>query len=127
QETKVKVWRRFPRGGRVALTLKDGPIAPLTPDSEQDAIRIQGAVRSNAKGERLVTLFLVNDQREPESNRDGAWLFQPELIVKGSGEAAGTAVFLRRPSNDVVVDDAERDHLGLIYRRRVEFAVGHGV
>jgi hypothetical protein len=36
-------------------------------------------------------------------------------------------VFLRRPSNDVVVDDAERDHLGLIYRRRVEFAVGHGV
>ncbi len=127
QETKVKVWRRFPRGGRVALTLKDGPIAPLTPDSEQDAVRIQGAVRSNAKGERLVTLFLVNDQREPETNRDGAWLFQPELIVKGSGEAAGTPVFLRRPSNDVVVDDAERDHLGLIYRRRVEFAVGHGV
>jgi Helicase conserved C-terminal domain len=127
QETKVKVWRRSPRGGRVTLTLKDGPIKPLAPDSEQDEVRIQGAVRTNAKGERLVTLFLVNDQREPETNRDSAWLFQPEVSVKGAGEAAGTPVFLRRPSNETVVDDAERDHLGLIYRRLVEFAVGHGV
>jgi len=127
QETKVKVWRRKPCGGRVTITLVDGPIKPLTPDSEQDEVRIQGAVRTNAKGERLVTLFLVNDQREPETNRDSAWLFQPELSVRGSGEANGAPVFLRRPSNDVVVDDIERDHLGLIYRRRVEFAVGHGV
>jgi Helicase conserved C-terminal domain len=126
-ETKVKVWRRSPRGGRVTLTLEDGPIKPIAPDSDQDEVRIQGAVRTNAKGERLVTLFLVNDQREPETNRDSAWLFQPELSVKGAGEAAGTPVFLRRPSNDIVVDDAERDHLALIYRRRVEFAVGHGV
>jgi hypothetical protein len=127
QETKVKVWRRSPRGGRVTLTLDDGPIAPLEPDSEQRDVRIQGAVRTNVKGERLVTLFLVNDQRELETNRDTAWLFQPEVTVRGSGEAAGTPVFLRRPSNDVVVDDVERDQLGLIYRRRVEFAVGHGV
>jgi hypothetical protein len=126
-ETKVKVWRRFPRGGRVRLALKDGVIEPLVPDTEQQEVRIQGAVRTNAKGERLVTLFLVNGQIEPDTNRDSAWLFQPELSVKGSGDASGTPVFLRRPSNDVVVDDAERDHLGLIYRRRVEFAVGHGV
>ena len=77
-------------------------------DTQERKVRIQGAVRTNAKGERLVTLFLVNDQREPETNRDSAWLFQPELSVKGSGQAAGTPVFLRRPSNDVVVDDAER-------------------
>lgn len=127
QDAKVKVWRRTPRGGRVTLTLEDGLIKPLAPDADQDEVRIQGAVRTNAKGERLVTVFLVNDQREPETNRDGAWLFQPELSVQGSGEASGTPVFLRRPSNDVVVDDAERDHLGLIYRRKVEFAVGHGV
>ncbi|GEL75267.1 DISARM system helicase DrmA [Myxococcus virescens] len=127
EESKVKVWRRFPRGGRVTLTLEDGPIKPLVPDAELEEVRIQGAVRTNAKGERLVTLFLVNGQLEPETNRDSAWLFQPELGVTGSGEAAGAPVFLRRPSNDVVVDDSERDHLGLIYRRRVEFAVGHGV
>jgi len=127
QETKVKVWRRSPRGGRVTLVLVDGPVQPLVPDTDQDEVRIQGAVRTNAKGERLVTLFLVNGQLEPKTNRDSAWLFQPELRVRGSGEEAGGPVFRRRPSNDVVVEDAERDHLGLIYRRRVEFAVGHGV
>lgn len=127
EETKVKVWRRVPRGGRAHLTLKDGVIEPLVPDAEQDEVRIQGAVRTNAKGECLVTLFLVNGQLEPDTNRDSAWLFQPELIVTGSGDRAGTPVFRRRPTNDVIVDDAERDHLGLIYRRRVEFAVGHGV
>ncbi len=127
EETKVKVWRRLPRGGRARLKLQDGVIKPLVPDELQQEVRIQGAVRTNAKGERLVTLFLVNGQLEPDTNRDSAWLFQPELIVRGAGEAAGTAVFLRRPSNDVVVDDAERDQLSLIYRGRVEFAVGHGV
>ncbi|HXO43462.1 MAG TPA: DISARM system helicase DrmA, partial [Thermoanaerobaculia bacterium] len=127
EETKVKVWRRIPRGGRVRLRLDDGVIKPLLPDHHEQEVRIQGAVRTNAKGERLVTLFLVNRQLEPDMNRDSAWLFQPVLIVRGFGKAAGTAVFLRRPINDVVVDDAERDHLGLIYRRRVEFAVGHGV
>lgn len=126
-EAKVKVWRRIPRGGCVHLTLKDGPIQPLVPDTEQHEVRIQGAVRTNSKGERLVTLFLVNGQFEPDTNRDTAWLFQPELNVSGADETAGMPVFLRRPSNDVVVDDPERDHLSLIYRRRVEFAVGHGV
>ena len=48
---------------------------------------MQGTVRTNAKGERLVTLFLVNGQLEPETNRDSAWLFQPEIIVRGAGEA----------------------------------------
>jgi len=126
-ETKVKVWRRVPCGGTVTVALKEGPIAPVAPDPDRDEVRLQGAVRTNARGERLVTLFLVNDQRDPKTNRDAAWLFQPELGVKGAGAAAGEPVFLRRPRNDIVVDDPERDHLELIYRRRVEFAVGHGV
>jgi hypothetical protein len=126
-EAKVKVWRRIPRGGTLRLKLEDGVLKPRVPDAEEQEVRIQGAVRTNAMGERLVTLFLVNGQLEPKTNRDVAWLFQPELVVRGSGEAAGAPVFRRRPSNDVVVDDPERDHLGLIYRRRVEFAVGHGV
>lgn len=127
EETKVKVWRRHPRGGLVPLKLEDGAIEPLVPDAQEQEVRIQGAVRTNAKGERLVTLFLVNGQLEPDTNRDAAWLFQPELVVTGSGDDAGAPVFLRRPSHDVVVDDVERDHLDLIYRRHVEFAVGHGV
>jgi hypothetical protein len=125
-ETKVKVWRRIPRGGQVSLKLVDGAIKPLIPDDAVERVRVQGTVRTNAKGERLVTLFLVNGQVAPERNEDSAWLFQPEIIVRGSGDG-DAAVFRRRPSNEVVVEDDERDHLGLIYRRRVEFAVGHGV
>jgi hypothetical protein len=46
-------------------------------------VRVQGSMRAkNANGDRLVTLFLVNAQEEPETNRDTAWVFQPELIVR---------------------------------------------
>lgn len=127
ESAKVKVWRRRQHGGRIRLVLQDGVIKPLVPDAEQQDVRLQGAIRTNAKGERIVTLFLVNGQVEPRTNRDSAWLFQPELIVKGADHASGAAVFRRRPSNDIVVDDPERDHLALLYRRLVEFAVGHGV
>ncbi len=127
EDVKVKVWRRSPRGGRVALKLEDGPIPRLVPDADQENVFLQGAVRINAEGERLVTLFLVNGQIEPETNRDSAWLFQPEIRVTASDVAAGAPIFLRRPSNDISMDDDEPDHLRLIYRRRVEFAVGHGV
>lgn len=126
EDAKVKVWRRIPRGGRVNLRLVDGVVAPLVPDDDEQGVRIQGTVRTNANGERLVTLFLVNGQLAPERNEDAAWLFQPEIVVRGVGEHR-PAMFRRRPSNDLIVEDDERGHLGLIYRRCVEFAVGHGV
>ena len=114
-------------GGVVALSLVDGPIRPATPDHDQPDVRLQGTVRTNNKGERLITLFLVNGQIEPEDNKDRAWLFQPEILVEASHTQADKSVFLRRPANEVVVDDPERDRLALIYRDRLEFAVGHGV
>ncbi|HRX78182.1 MAG TPA: hypothetical protein P5307_03925, partial [Pirellulaceae bacterium] len=126
EEVKVRVWRRVPCGGTSHLPMADGQIRPQAPDPQEGDVRIQGTVRTNAKGERLVTLFLVNGQLEPETNKDTAWLFQPEIAVR-SRNAGSPQIFRRRPGGGAVVDDAERDHLGLIYRRNVEFAVGHGV
>jgi hypothetical protein len=126
EEVKVKVWRRVPCGGTSIVPMIDGQLRPFVPDSREQDVRIQGTVRTNTNGERLVTLFLVNGQMEPETNKDRAWLFQPEIIVR-SRNPQDPAVFRRRPSNDMVVEDSERDHLGLLYRKRVEFAVGHGV
>ena len=123
-EVKVRVWQRVPCGGMVTLPLIDGAIKPSIPDRDQPDVRLQGTVRTNNKGERLVTLFIVNGQVEPEENKDSSWLFQPEIVVEGPEERA---VFRRRPSSEVVVDDPERDRLALIYRNRLEFAVGHGV
>lgn len=134
QVLKAKVWRRKPSGGTFQLALKDGVISPVIPDSACPEVRIQGTVRSpNEKGERLVTLFLVNSQIEPQENRDTAWVFQPEILVRAIGESAVKDIFRRRPALEADAgaadDDDLRERLALemIYRDRVEFAVGHGV
>ena len=79
ERTKAKVWQRIPCGGKFVLPLAEGVIAPRAPDKTYAEVRVQGSVRAkNANGDRLVTLFLVNAQEEPETNRDIAWVFQPE-------------------------------------------------
>ena len=126
-KAKVKAWQRIPCGGTFVLDLKEGIISHRAPDPENPEVRIQGTVRGrNANGDRLVTLFLVNGQREPEENKDSAWLFQPELIVRAADDAPDPAIFRRRPLLDEKAED-ERVALEMVYRNRVEFAVGHGV
>lgn len=126
EQVKVRVWQRVPCGGALILPLEDGPIGSLAPDADQSDVRLQGVVRTNQAGERLVTLFLVNGQLEPNENQDSAWVFQPELSVTAAADSS-PAVFLRTPRAEVPVEDEERDRLALIYREEVEFAVGHGV
>lgn len=128
EEVKCKVWQRIPRGGKLVLPLAEGAIPHWEPDETCPEVRVQGSVRAkNANGDRLVTLFLVNAQKDPDSNRDTAWLFQPELIVRSEMEATKRAIFRRRPVLDADGMDPERESLEMIYRNRVEFAVGHGV
>jgi hypothetical protein len=127
-QTKAKVWQRIPCGGKIVLPLTEGVIPHQAPDSEFPEVRVQGSIRAkNANGDRLVTLFLVNAQEEPDTNRDTAWVFQPELIVRSEKDAAKRAIFRRRPVLDADGMDPEREALEMIYRNRVEFAVGHGV
>tara|TARA_R110000782_G_scaffold268961_3_gene366216 strand:+ start:19637 stop:23677 length:4041 start_codon:yes stop_codon:yes gene_type:complete len=128
QGPKAKVWQRVPSGGRIKLKIEEGQIAHQAPDPAQPQVRIQGTVRGkNANGDRLVTLFLVNAQEEPDENKDSAWIFQPELIVRAVEDAADKSVFRRRLAMSLHADDPERDTLEMIYRRHVEFATGHGV
>ena len=124
---KVKVWQRIPCGGWLTIDLVEGVVSHRAPDSEHPEVRVQGTIRSkNANGDRLVTLFLVNAQQEPEENKDSAWVFQPELIVRAAGES-NKAIFRRRIALSGKEDDEERKALEMIYREQVEFAVGHGV
>lgn len=121
----LRVWKRVPSGGRLTLAMREGPIEPVAPDPSCPQVLIQGTVRPPLpSGERLVTIFLVNDQPKPEQNQDQAWVFQPEIILR---HASGEAVFRRRPEAAESDHDQERLNLEMIYRRRVEFAVGHGV
>lgn len=126
-ETKAKVWKRIPCGGRVTLPMKEGIVPHQAPDREHPEVRIQGSIRArNANGDRLITLFLVNAQEEPETNKDTAWLFQPEIRVRAPESATDKAVFRRRPLGLEDSDDDERKALEMVYRKKVEFAVGHG-
>ena len=127
-QVKVKVWQRIPCGGKLPIDLTEGVISHRAPDSAHPEVRVQGTVRKkNANGDRLITLFLVNAQQEPEENKDSAWVFQPNLSVRAPSDAAHKAVFRRRVALSSKEDDEERKALEMIYRKEVEFAVGHGV
>jgi hypothetical protein len=95
-------------------------LGSTTPD--QPNVRLRDTVQSNDKGERLVTLFVVNGQLEPDDNKDCAWLFPPQNAVEAPEGRGDKSVFWRRPSYGVVVDQPERDRLALTYRNRLGFA-----
>lgn len=122
----VRCWKRIPAGGMKKLKLKEGKIAPFAIDSDVEKVLVQGSVtRELPNHSRLVTLFLVNNQARPELNQDAAWVFQPELRVKSSEN--GKAIFVRKPFENINEVDEELKSLNMIYRKKVEFAVGHGV
>jgi len=126
-EVPVKVWERSPCGGISTIVLEEGSIAHHAPDPDHPDIRLQGTVRKkSASGDRSITLFLVNAQEEPDENKDSAWIFQPEIVVRAAG-TGGEAIFRRRISFEAAGSDEERESLEMIYRRQTEFGVGHGV
>lgn len=120
-----RCWKRIPSGGSAVVSLKKRTIEPIRIDADCPSVVVQGSVSAPLEnGDRLVTLFLVNTQTMPEQNQDQAWIFQPELIVR---DMECRAVFRRRPILRADEFDEEREALEMIYRDRVEFAVGHGI
>ena len=123
---KLKVWERLPCGGKLKIPLVSGPIKPLNVDSTNLGVIVQGNIREkNETGSRLVTVFLVNAQTEPFENKDTSWIFQPSIKVKSVRE--GLAIFRRRIFSRSQIEDMELQGLDMIYRKNVEFCVGHGV
>tara|TARA_R110001583_G_scaffold149227_1_gene301143 strand:+ start:8389 stop:12432 length:4044 start_codon:yes stop_codon:yes gene_type:complete len=128
QGAKVKIWQRIPCGGSFNLLLETGVIQPIVIDIENPSVVVQGTVRKpNENGDVLVTVFLVNIQTEPESNRDTAWVFQPEISATATNESTNKDVFRKRPVLKPDGEDLERESLEMIYRKQVEFASGHGI
>jgi len=119
------VWKRQPVEGKAHIfPLKEGPIATWSPEpDEQPDVVVRGRMRRTGDF-WTVTLFLVNEQREPERRRDEAWVFQPELVVEAPD---GTPVFQQRPSVQLRRTWDEEQMVAMLYRRHVGFAVGHGI
>lgn len=123
-----RVWKRRPCAGAVEIQLTSTiSCDPPCPVSDHPEVLVEGFVRTRGT-DRLVSLFLVNKQPEPPQLKDSAWLFQAELSVEGSD---GSTPFMRRVADAASLADAdlqrEAAELRMMYRRRAEFAVGHGV
>ncbi|HMS72197.1 MAG TPA: hypothetical protein PKB03_04115, partial [Baekduia sp.] len=121
------VWKRLPRGGERTVSLKPGPIKELIVDTQQPEVVVRGRVR-DVGGQRLVSLFLVNAQIEPEQSKDRAWVFQPELRVRARD--GGAVIVARKPlgtSHGDELDRADADSQDVLYRGQVELAVGHNI
>lgn len=122
------VWKRYPRGGKHRLTIKEGPVSPIVVDNNCPEVVVQGLVRKRSD-HWCITLFLVNDQQEPEKRKDTGWIFQPELMAEGIDCAPvihKRHTILELTGTDPAVK-AENDLLTMLYRRHVEFGVGHGI
>jgi hypothetical protein len=124
-----RVWAREPCGGTVTVPLAEGALTPdpVAPDARSPDVQVQGQARK-VDGDWVVTLFLVNRQQEPTTNKDAAWVFQAGFEV-AAGD--GQPVFLRRSlqadGEGEASEEAEQRALAMAYRDEVEFAVGHGV
>lgn len=119
-----RLWQRHPAGGSTSIALAEGEITPFAPDPGQPDVLVRGRCTPHCW---LVTLFLVNEQLPAASNIDERWLFQIELAVRAvDGSAPFVGRQLALPA-DIGSTDPELRHLDLLYRDRVEFAVGHGV
>jgi len=120
-----RCWKRIPSGGSVPISLDQRKIESLVIDNNCPEVIIQGSVSAPLdNGDRLVTLFFINNQSMMDQNQDQSWVFQPELIVR---DMENRAIFQRRPVLASDGSDAEREALEMIYRKQVEFAVGHGI
>jgi Helicase conserved C-terminal domain len=123
-----RIWRRRPCGGKRDITIdRAGAIPPFAPDPDEPDVRVRGLVRDR-DGQRLVSLFLVNEQVADGGRSVPLWLCQAQLCVRALDRSP---VFVKR-ALDVVglapqVDQVELRGLELLYRHSVELATGHGV
>jgi hypothetical protein len=124
----ARTWHRVPvEATSSPIPLKAGNLPKWRPEPDR-AIEVAGRVRER-NGQRIVTVFLANRQQE-QRPRDLWWVFQPRLVVASED---GSPIFTKRykPNHDASKLDPlhakEQKTLSMLYRRRLEFAVGHGV
>ncbi|MCY6492306.1 DISARM system helicase DrmA [Leptolyngbya sp. GGD] len=123
------VWRRYPVIGQSPpIALKAGAVKSWQIDPERE-VYVRGQIRA-VGSDWIISLFLVNEQREPDRSPDQAWLFQPELSVE-SADPNHREIFIRKATQRSLgkldpVQYAEEQAMEMLYRHQIEFAVGHG-
>jgi hypothetical protein len=121
-------WVRRPHDLAESLDSAEGfgPLVEGRPRSVEIGEGVQLGRNVRRLGDNyVVSVFLVNARPAPAGRRppDETWLYQPQLIVRGEGSP-----FLARSAGRTERDsDADVASADVIYRKRLEFATGHGV
>lgn len=126
-----RVWQRYPVSEDVELVIPagGGPIGRRDVSTDHPGVYLVGRA-TEAGGATLVSVFLVNAQIPKQRLKDEQWLFQAEFAVLSDG---GEPVFLGRDAllrgEELLGSEDEAGELAqleMLYRRSIEFAVGHG-
>ena len=130
--SEANVWKRNHFiGDPLPVPLKNGMFGPLHPRPDTDpAVIVQGKMRQTARG-WVITVFFVNTQPEQDRKKDEAWVFQPKMWVLDAAVPPQPIIIQRRDwQHDLTKMDPitreETETLEMLYRHRLEFAVGHG-
>lgn len=126
-----RVWKRCAIAGTSIQALAENRTFDWVVDAENaPEVRVEGKIR-RLDGDWIVTVFLINKQRETKPNLDKAWVFQPEISVR-SADPNAPDLFIRKPLPRSVQKldssiQSENQAMAMLYRHEVEFAIGHGV
>src|SRR5690606_37554805 len=128
---KHRIWARkqVTHPKEVRLDAEESYKIPLTGEhDEAPGVLLSVNVRPR-DGRRVVEIALVNQQTEPTSNKDTAWLFQAELSVTALDGAKAIFLPVDDPADDLaaVGDDEEETHLRLLYRNERRYATGRNI
>ncbi|MFI0370828.1 DISARM system helicase DrmA [Actinomadura sp. 1N219] len=128
---KLRVWAREPvaQEEEVRLDAEESYKVSLSKEhDEASGVLLHVNVRPR-NGRHVVEIALVNQQPEPNGNKDTAWLFQPELTVTALDGAKAVFLPVDDPVDDLAAagDDAEELHLRLLYRNERRYAAGRNV
>ena len=118
------VWKRVPVKNSTVYRLVEGDLGAWAPSKEKGEVYVRGRCRLR-DNHWSVTLFLINNQKEPSEQKDLAWVFQPELSVDGVDY--GPIFVQRTPAGSLDKLQAEDLSMRMLYRNTVEFATGHGI
>lgn len=126
QKRRAWTWEPVSHEREIRLDGEESSRIPLTGTDE--GVLLAVAVRSR-DGRRVVELTLINNQQQPASNADTAWLFQATLTVTALDGHATVFLPIDDPLEDLtaISDDPEEAHLRLLYRGERRYAAGRNV